>query len=278
MARTIKDIQDQIIQQKESYTELDDLNSTSSTAIWRLWAYIIAVVIATSENLYDAFVENVQDLIDRLKPHTLRWYIEKILSFEYGSSLIDGDDQFDHTGLTDAEIERRKIITQAAATEENGIVVIRVAKDAPADTLQPLSSDEYNSLVSYVSRIKDAGVQVSIINVDADKTRIELDVIYDPLILSSNGNRVDGTVVLPVEKEVKRFLREIPFNSELIVAHLIDAVQGIDGVVIPTMRNIQAGKFDAQTLNTIDTSYKPFAGHMAFVESDDLIINYIANV
>ena len=45
MARTIQEIQTLILQAKAQEPALNELNSTSKVAIWRLWVYIIAVAI-----------------------------------------------------------------------------------------------------------------------------------------------------------------------------------------------------------------------------------------
>ena len=53
MARKIDEIYLAILQEKNLHTELDELNSTSKVAVFNLWAYIVAVVMWTLENLFD---------------------------------------------------------------------------------------------------------------------------------------------------------------------------------------------------------------------------------
>ena len=53
MARTIAEIQGEMIAQKEVTPELDGLTSNSSTAIWRLLFYICAVAIKVVEDLFE---------------------------------------------------------------------------------------------------------------------------------------------------------------------------------------------------------------------------------
>ena len=49
MARSIQDIQQLIYAQKAQEPALENLNSTSKVAIWRLWVYIISVAIWSLE-------------------------------------------------------------------------------------------------------------------------------------------------------------------------------------------------------------------------------------
>lgn len=62
MARTIKEIQDSIIDslQQESGLSL----STSKVAEWRLWTYVFAVVVHTFEIILDMFRIEVDTLVE----------------------------------------------------------------------------------------------------------------------------------------------------------------------------------------------------------------------
>lgn len=52
MSRTLPEIQASIFKTKASLEELNGLTSTSKTAIWRLWVYIMAFCIYTLERLF----------------------------------------------------------------------------------------------------------------------------------------------------------------------------------------------------------------------------------
>ena len=93
MARTIQEIQEEILNIKQSETVLDDLNSTSKVAIWRLWVYITAFVIHTLELIFDTHKSEVSQALKQLKPHTARWYRNKALAFQYGFDLLE-DSEF----------------------------------------------------------------------------------------------------------------------------------------------------------------------------------------
>lgn len=84
MARSIQDIQQEIYQAKENEPALNELNSTSKTAIWRLMIYIVSVAIWSLEKLFDLHKKEVDERLSELKPHTARWYRNKALAFQYG--------------------------------------------------------------------------------------------------------------------------------------------------------------------------------------------------
>ena len=73
MARSIQEIQTLILQAKAQEPALNELNSTSKVAIWRLWVYIIAVAIWSLEKLFDQHRADIDKRLAELKPHTARW-------------------------------------------------------------------------------------------------------------------------------------------------------------------------------------------------------------
>ena len=63
MARTVSEIQEEILRQKNQEPSLNTLNSNSKVAIWRLWAYITAFVIWTLEKIFDEHKKEVSEAL-----------------------------------------------------------------------------------------------------------------------------------------------------------------------------------------------------------------------
>jgi hypothetical protein len=279
MARSTADIQNEIISTVQSDDVLNtELTSTSKTAVWRLTTYVVAFVIGTVERMFDALVILINDLISRLKPHTLRWYAEKAKAFQYGFNLLPDSDQFNNTGYNDAQIEASKIVDYAAVVEQlsaNGRTVLRLklATESGAD-LAPLSTAQVNAFKSYMSRIKDAGVPLIIDSLPADKLKQKWRIFYDPLILTSDGNRVDGTANDVVLTAIKEYLKNLPFNGTFVNTYHIDAVQKVDGVVNAVLDECFA-TYGALPFSNVAVEYEPDAGYLRFDQSIDLVIQYI---
>lgn len=108
MARTITEIQNDMISRITATAGLTDLNSSSKTAVWRMWTYIVAVTVWALENLFDLHKNEVNTLINEKAPHSLRWYANKAKDFQYGSELVDGEDYYNNTNLSEEEITKRK--------------------------------------------------------------------------------------------------------------------------------------------------------------------------
>ncbi|WP_433780337.1 hypothetical protein [Flavobacterium anhuiense] len=209
MARTIAEIQNEILIEKKKQSSLNGLNSDSKTSIWGLWTNIVATAIWVHEKIVEK-----NALISR--PHTLNWYREQALNFHYGSPLDpnssngmsviwkDGLYQFDTTNLSEAQIEESKIIKHCAVSEIDletvldpdkeiteifsdyfhnkvGVVFIKVATQK-GDAISRIDvPNELFAFKEYIAKIKDAGNQVYITSDDGDILKLNLNVYVDPL-------------------------------------------------------------------------------------------------
>ena len=244
------------------------LTSTSKTAIWRLTIYVVAVCSWTLEKLYDVHKSIVENFIANLKPHSLLWYRNKAKAFQYGHSLLQDSDSY---AVID---EKAKIVKFAAATEtrdsKGAILKIKVAKDNNG-TLAELDETESQAFTHYMGRVKDAGVKLRIVSQEADHLRLTLLLYYDPLVLDNTGARLDGTASTSIQDAIANYLENLPFDGEYSNMALTDALQAVDGAVIPEIISAEAkwGEFDWSVIPAI---YNPEAGWLKVYEGDLNII------
>ena len=280
MARSIQDIQQLIYAQKAQEPALESLNSTSKVAIWRLWVYIISVAIWSLEKLFDLHRTDIDKRLTELKPHTARWYRSKALAFQYGYYLALDSDKYNNQWLTEEQIEASKIIKYSAVVESKneGRLIVKIAGEQ-GDTLQPITDAQRQSFEAYLQEIKDAGVRLSVVNYQPDVLHLQMKIIYDPLVLDSNGQSITKATK-PVEETIISYLKRLPFNGELVLAHLIDALQQAEGVKIPHLvlaqsKNITSGG-GYGAFETIEISKIPTAGYFTIDNFND--ITYVGNV
>jgi hypothetical protein len=219
MARTIAEIQNDILLEKEKQPTLSGLTD-SKTGIWKLWINIVATAVWVHEQIVEK-----NALISR--PHTLNWYREQALNFHYGMptdpnssnamSLVwkDGSYQFDTTGLeNETDIENAKIIKHCAVSEIDletvlnpdkepeeifsdyfhnkvGVVFIKVAT-VKGDKISRIDvPNELFAFKEYISKIKDAGNQVYITSDQGDILKLTLNVYIDPLTIYINPKDIE---------------------------------------------------------------------------------------
>ncbi len=275
MARTIAQIQQAMLDEIAADATLSGVaTNTSKMAIFRLYTRIVATCAWTVEVLFDTHKQEMNDLLALLKPHTSRWYANKAKLFQYGYALPIDTDQYDNTGLTDEEIEESQIVKYSAVTEgEDGRLRIKVAKEG--DDLEPLEAGELISFSEYMARIKDAGVRLLITSNTPDKLKMEWDIYFDPLILNSVGQRIDGSELTPVQDAIKDYLKILPFNGVYVLAFHVDAIQKVDGVVIPHIKSALTS-YAAFAFTSVNVQYLPDAGYLRFEDDEvDLVLNFI---
>jgi hypothetical protein len=278
MARTITEIQAHMNADKENSPELQFLTSTSNTALWKLWSHIAATAIRALENLFDNHKKETDALILSNKPHSLMWYRGKAKAFKFGKELLPESDQYDTTAMNPEEIAKSLIVKHAAVVELDGLVRIKVAKEVNGE-LQPLSRlspDEFSPFKQYMQLVKDAGVKLTLDSLPPDRLKMDIDIYYDPLVLDSEGGRLDGASVKPVNDTIKAYLKNLPFNGQFVVATLTDRLQETPGVVIPQIRNVWAN-YGNRAYEPIPIRYIPDAGYLRIYEEKELHINYISN-
>jgi len=274
MARAINEIQNGILTEITSNEVLSlKLNSTSKAAIYRLFSYVVAASIWALEVLFDNHKKEIQEIILRDKAHRPSWYRTKALAFQYGFNLIADTDNFDNTGYTDEQIENSKIIKYAAVTPNGGQLVIKTATEA-GGVLTPLTPEQRASVDAYFSEIADCGVKYLVVNHLPDILLLNIKIYRDPLVLDSNGMSIlNGNY--PVQDAINEYMKELPFDGELVLAHLIDKLQQAEGVIIPHLINAESQAIDINTNaynppQVIDVKTIPESGYFKIPNFDNI--------
>lgn len=274
MARTITEIHNELMAKVAADAVLTTvLTSTSATAIYRLFLYIVAFAAWAEETVFDLLKVEINETIAAMKPHSLRWYAEMAKKFQYGFDLVDEADYYDNTGIDDDVIAASKIVSYAAVVEQTRGIRIKVAKTIGED-LGPLAVPELAAFTQYVKEIKDAGVKALITTAEADNLRLDLKIVYDPLVLDGTGARLDGANNEPIKTAIKAHLKNLPFNGVFSVQKLVDAIQAVDGVNDLQMQSVQS-KYGLLPFTSIAITRVPDAGYLRIAD-DDLTITYEA--
>lgn len=265
MARTIQQIYDSIITEKETLSSLNGLTpnpetyvnflsqlaSSSRVAIWRLYAYIIAVAIYTTEVLWDLFKKDIEDIAAQAEAGTVRWYQERVLDFQFGDILIYQDGKYQYATINDA----LKIVKRCAVVERSdGIVFIKTAKLNLSGLPIPLSGPELTALTAYMQQVKFAGTFLSVNSFNADTLKLYYDIYY-------NAELDLATVQAAVYAAVQSFIANLPFNGALNVNKITDALQAVTGVVDPKFVSAEA-TYGALPYTAFDREYLSNAGYL----------------
>lgn len=273
MARSIGVIQNEMLDGIAADENLAGLNSQSKVSIYRLIVFIVAFSIWVLENLFDTHKKEVDDIIEAKMPHRPSWYRTKAKAFQYGFALIADTDNYDNTGYTDDQVLDSKIIKYAAVTPSAGQILIKIATEA-AGVLAPITPEQKASFDAYILEIADCGVKYIVVNHLPDILLLNLQIFRDPLVLDSTGMSIlNGNY--PVQDAINEYMKELPFNGELVLAHFIDKIQKAEGVVIPHIINAESQAIDINTNEYLDAEpinvkTVPVSGYFTIPNFDNL--------
>lgn len=251
MARTIDQIQNEIIAQKEATSELSALTSQSRRSEWRLWTRVIATVQAYSEQLFDVFKTQIEALLAKGAPSTPLWIQDQVFKFQYDATnpQVLVMDNYAPTYTTIDETLR--IVTRCSVkTDFSNTVNVKVAKSVIPE---PLDSSEKSALQDYVTMIGTAGITYLVISSDSDKLYVEADIYY--------RGQYSAIISDSVQTAITNFLSNIPFDGKLLVSDLEIAIKNVAGVKDVVLKNVYARK---------DTTL--FAGATKLIENNCIIL------
>jgi len=261
MARTINEIHNELKNNFVAHTDLQAIYALdpaltfdeqfSRVSIENLFLYVVAVSINILEILFDTHKTDVNNALALLKPHSLKWYVEKAKAFQYGDALVEDQDYYDPVD------ETKQIVSHCAVDEKAGKLFMKVAKD-DNEELAPLVSSELTAFTEYLERVKDAGVNIQYISQAGDDLKLAMDIWYDPLVIDESGKMLEDSAREPAKDAIKEFIRNLPFNGEFVLVELVDALQATEGVDIPTILQAES-KYGSYDWINIDAKEVPEA-------------------
>lgn len=254
-----------------SGTPTEFYNTHISTAsIETVLITIIATLVAAIENMFEWHKSEIDNVISNERYGHAGWYKNRALEFQFGSDV--GED-----GAYSVVNEDQRVV-KYAYVEENNIstgVVIKIAGTNNGN-LCPLTPAQYNAFVSYINKIKPAGIPIAVINEQPDILALALKIYYNPLLMSGDGRLVDGGEK-PVETAIKRYLNSIEFNGAFIKMKLIDEIQLARGVEVVDIE-VATHRSSGNNSEDVDVLFVPYSGYMTCDFNSDLIINYVARL
>ena len=238
----------------------------SKAAIESILFHDVAACNWVLETLFDIHKSDIDTELNNRLPHTSRWYRTKVLSFQFPKrDLIPETDRYDNTGLTPERIEELQVVKFCSVAERFSRLMIKVAKGEPG-ARKVLSNEEVAGLEFHLNIVKDAGVPFTIVNQQADKFFCKMDVYYNPMLLNPSDEIV--------EKTIKQYVSNLPFDGMLVNAFLVDEAQKIPGVVIPHLVEVKTKRAENPE-EIVQVRTLPESGYFIVENSADVDVKYI---
>jgi len=253
----------------------------STASIESIIFYCVAFGMYVIYSFFDLFKMEIDTAITNYTHPSLTMFAEKMKTFQYGDNVVAGKDYYNNTGMTDAQIEAKKVIKYAAALEQsfsNGRFGVRIkvaGQDGGGNRMQ-LPTTEYNAAKAFLKIFKPGGTYCELTTDDADYLKLQLRVYYNPLVLNNLGQRLDGTDNEPLQKAIDKNLKNLPFNGRFNLTALTDAMQAVEGIADPRILVAQT-KYAALPYSNVVDEVVPDAGYLKIYDLvNDLQIEWIA--
>lgn len=202
-------------------------DSFSPVSLESILFFIVAACCHVMEALFDRHREDVDDKISRAVVASVSWYYKIARQFQYGDALVfdDATSQFRYPA-----VDESKQLVRYVAVRDRGTSIQILASADKDGAPEPLSNDVLTAFKRYMNRVKIAGVVLNIRSLPADSIQIRATVQVDPLIIATTGTRnSDGN--RPVEAAINAYLRNITYGGTFNKTKLVDAIQGVEGVI-----------------------------------------------
>lgn len=242
--------------------------------------YCMAFGVWLLYSFFDFFKIEIDAAITNYTHPTLVWYATKMKSYQHGDNLMEGTDRYDTNILITAEqMQAKLVIKYAAAIEQsfsNGRYGIRIKVAGESNNQRvKLPDEQRDAAKEFLKRIKAGGVYCELTTDDADYLKLALRVYYNPLVLNSQGQRLDGTDNEPLQKAIEDHLKNLPFNGRFNLTALTDAMQKVEGIADPRILQAQT-KYAALPYTDVVDEVIPDAGYLKIYNENDLTIEWIA--
>lgn len=277
MARKIADIKDTIagdfmrnedVAKVYGFTPGDSFTAHFSKAsVESVLFYIFACATWVIESLFDQHKQEVSDRIEQVLPHRPKWYRDKVLRFMKNKALVADTDDYDTGGMVEDDITAARVVKHAVAVENKdaSILTIKVAGEK-GDKRCKLDAETEAQLAAYIAEVKDAGVRINLVNIDADTFNCTVDIYYDPMLLPEE-------VETACRETIKKYIENLPFNGEYTNMSLVDELQQIEGVKIVEFKGATTSANNETTATPINARYIPVAGY--FTDGSITINKYV---
>jgi len=276
MARSIQEIYDSIIAEKESMSSLDgllpvgakynnvlsELSSGSKVAVWRLIIYVVAVSHWVHEKYWDYAKQELNAIAEQSIAGNLEWYKNEVKKWQYGFLLLWNSQTYryyynDTTSqlAIESKLADRVAVVEVFSQDFRGLK-IKVAKETPQG-LKPLEPIEIESLQSYIDRIKFAGVETDVISQESDKLNLSLKIYYQ-------GTLDEANVKASVKNAIENYIANIEFDGIFYIIKMVDEIQKVLGVKDVVIMTASGRSY----LGSYNNFYKDYTADSGWIELD----------
>lgn len=273
--RSVQEIFNEMIAEKNNYPSLAPLTNTRDTAVWRNIFMVVAKTINALEVSLEAKLNDFTEIGKQIPVGTNKWYADEFKKFQLGYDLVY-DTSLGRWTYKELD-ESAQIIKSCSVTSEGRQLLIKTAKmNNGGDGLEGIDNNEKNAFLAFVSKVILVGTGVqSRVTADGDLLRLGINIKVNPNIINSSGQLVSNTSIYPCEDAIKECLLQHGienFDSVFSLNMIENALLNVNGVTTvnitlatatPQAAGYQTTDIKANALG----EYTSFAGYLVIEDS-----------
>ena len=267
MARSINTIYNSMLAAHTANPSLSELNSTSSTAVYKLLYYIVATIINIHEQYWDLFKTDLEYIKDSTPVMTELWWIDKLTNFyQYDNTDTDKgvvkiDEKYIpyYTTIDDT----KHIIKYCSLSTYTNLLNIKLAKADVDGNPVELDSNEIGSVTSFINEIQSAGTNINVTSIPPDNILITCNIFY-------NGQFVESNVKDAVKQALRSYLLGLKFDGSIHVQKIIDNIQTIASVTDVEILTIGGKQYSDTNYLNFTRIYTTAAGYATLDETNSI--------
>jgi len=226
MSRTIKQIYEEAIAERNKRLELSEFASDSKLSILNGITWTFAAVVFSFESILDVFAIDISNVINNRINGTPTYYINALLQYQKGDELLVREDGLAF-GYANVD-ETKQIVTQASYMESSSDVnldnklILKVATGEKGK-LQSIPQEELMMIQAYINKIKFAGTRIEVTSQEGDVLIPRVSVYHDGAVLESE-------MYDKIEDKLNEYMMNVKFDSTIYVSDIIAAIRSADHV------------------------------------------------
>ena len=226
MSRTIKEIYNEAVAERNRRLELAEFASDSKLSVMNGILWVVAAAIYSFETLLDVFAVDISEAINGRINGTPAYYANALLQYQQGDELTVREDGLAF-GYPNVD-ESKRIITQVSyveSTDDRNLdskLILKVATGTKGN-LSAIPPEDLVPINAYIGKLKFAGTRVEVISTKGDVLIPRLTVFHD-------GAVPESEVYDAIEEQLNAYMMEIDFDAAVYVSRLTDAVRRAEHV------------------------------------------------
>ena len=226
MSRTIRQIYEEAVAERNKRLELTEFSNDSKMSVLNGVAWMVAAVIYSFESILDVFAVDVSETLESRVNGTPRYYAEALLRYQKGDTLRVREDGLG-VGYA-SEDPTKRIFTQVSYTEStdeknvDSKLILKVAT-GERGALREIGAEDVAQITAYVNRIKFAGTRIEVISRPGDVLIPRVTVYWD-------GAVPEAELYDALDEALRAYVMSIDFDAAVYVNRVWEAIRSVEHV------------------------------------------------